>query len=101
MENRPDNTFPLTEDEILLHFPRVFNNEFNNRAIVGSAWNIHHDKTHMTYFGNSYTKGYSTAVELLDKNGEIDVVWFWKFIKNGRYQFGYSFKKRENVESNS
>lgn len=97
--NERENTFPLTEDEILINFEHVFNNNFMSRAIIGSCWKIWHNKIHDGLFTNTYTKGYCSAAELLDSKGEIDTVWFWKYHKHGRIQYGYSFKKRELIET--
>jgi hypothetical protein len=87
-----DNIFPLTKDEILEHFQHVFNNSFKTRKIeCDTVWNLWNDKVS----SESYTKGYSTSAILIDNNGEKDYVEFWKMYKKGKFQYCYSFKKRE------
>ena len=91
-----DNIFPLTKEEILEHYDHVFNNQFQTRTIEGdTVWNQWTNENHSGWFSNGYTKGHSTSAILIDKNGEKDFVEFWKFYKNGRISYGYSFKKRE------
>ena len=93
---RQDNIFPLTKEEILEQFDHVFNNQFQQRRIAdGQVWNTSIDKTHSGWFSNGYTKGQSTSAILIDKNNEKDYVVFWRYYKDGRIQYGYSFKKRE------
>ena len=96
MENRPDNIYPLTKEEILEHFPHVFNNQFQTRKIADDfVWNISINKRHYGFMVDTYTKGESTSAILIDKNNEKDYVEFWKQYKRGRVEYCYSFKKRE------
>lgn len=91
-----DNIFPLTKEEILEHFPHVFNNPFQTRTIEhGSVWDLYIDKKFYNWFTEGYTKGHSTATILINKQGEKDYVEFWKQYKNYKVQYCYSFKKRE------
>lgn len=90
-----DNIFPLTEQEILEQFPQVFNNPFQTRTIVGRVFNIHTDHISHSWFSESHTKGYSTSAILINKDNEKDYVEFWKYYKNSKIQYGYSFKRRE------
>ena len=93
--NRHDNIFPVTEEEILNHFNHVFNNPFQTRTIQnGSIWNIWTNETHEDYFSYGYTKGHSTSTILINKQGEKNYVEFFKFYKNSRISYGYSFKRR-------
>jgi len=93
--HKQDNIFPLTEEEILQHFDHVFNNQFQTRTMANGVWNIWTNERHRDWFNEGYTKGYSTASILINKEGEKDFVEFWKFYKDRRIQYGYSFKKRE------
>lgn len=96
---RQDNIFPLTKEEILTEFPHVFHNNFQVRTFVGEPWNLWNDilgEYDWLRGERRKTKGYSTSAILIDKNHEKDYVEFWKFFKNGKWEFGYSFKKREN-----
>ena len=92
---QPDNIFPLTQEEILLNYDHVFNNAFQSRTIEdGAVWNIWNNERHFGWFSESYTKGYTTSTILINKQGEKDYVEFFKFYKDRKYQFGYSFKRR-------
>ncbi len=94
--NRQDNIFPLTKEEIVQKFDHVFDNPFQTRTIEGDCvWNLWTNETHHDWFSNGYTKGHSTSAILINKQGEKDYVEFWKFYKNNRISYGYSFKKRE------
>ena len=96
MNHKQDNIFPLTKEEIVEHYPHVFNNNFMSRTINGAfVWNIWVDRNHGGWFSDGYTKGHSTSAILLNNQGEKDYVEFWKYYKGGRIQYGYSFKKRE------
>jgi hypothetical protein len=94
--NNTDNIFPLTKEEILLNFNHVFNNEFQTRTLeYDTVWNLWTNKLNNWFINENYTKGYSTASILINKQGEKDYVEFWKYFKNGRITYGYSFKRRE------
>lgn len=93
---KSDNVFPLTKEEVLEHYPHVFNNHFQTRTLEGDfVWNLWTNERNGGWFCDSYTKGHTTAAILIDKNGEKDYVEFWKYIRNGTVHYGYSFKKRE------
>ena len=92
---RQDNIFPLTKEEILEHYEHVFDNPFQKRIILGDPWNQWTDENHHSWFGDGYTKGHSTSAIVINQQGEKDYVEFWKFYKNGRISYGYSFKCRE------
>ena len=97
--NEPDNIFPVTEQEILEHYSYLFKNPFQTRTIsVGNVWNVHCPITfhhNWSWYCESYTKGNSTSAILVNSKGEKDLVEFWKYYRDGRVQYGYSFKKRE------
>jgi len=95
---KQDNIFPLTKEEILEQYPQVFKNSFQTRTIEGKVWNEWTDRNHFAWFSNGYTKGHSTSAILINKDGEKDLVEFWRHYKDGKVQYGYSFKKRDNVE---
>jgi len=93
---RHDNIFPLTKEEILANYGHVFNNQFQTRTIeFGSVWNLWTPYRPYGYFSNGYTKGHSTSTILINKQGEKDYVEFWKFWKNSKVCYGYSFKRRD------
>jgi len=90
-----DNIFPLTQQEILEQFPHVFKNPFQTRIIHGGVWNTHTNHNNNSWFSESYTKGYSTSAILINKDNEKDYVEFWKYYKNSKIHYAYSFKRRE------
>ena len=99
MSYYPDNIKPLTDDEIIENFQHVLNNLFEHRSIVGSTWNVYTNytshKSFFSYSSNYYSQGYHTNAILLDSKGEKDIVKFFKFFRRGRWEYGYSFTKRE------
>lgn len=100
--NKQDNIFPLTEQEILEHYPHVFNNQFQTRTIE-QVWNQWTDEKFYNMFRSGYTKGHSTAAIVVTKQGEREYVEFWQY--NGDYrnnykkQYGYSFKTKESAKN--
>ena len=73
MNNRPDNIFPLTKEEILANFDHVFNNPFQTRTIESdSVWNLWTDQRHYGWFVDGYTRGHSTSAILINSQGELN-----------------------------